>query len=299
MEAYLFEFSAMASPCRLMICSANALAAEVAARATVDEVRRIESRYSRYLPESELSRLNDVAREGGVTIVDDEMAALLDFAFSAYEKSEGVFDITSGVLRRAWNYDAAKLPSRKIISELLNYVGLQHLLWERPLLHFLRAGMEIDFGGIGKEFAVDRAAEVIRISGCPGALINFGGDVFAMGVAPTGESWEVSIADPRDAGRNIMTVSLRDQALATSGDYERYIEVDGRRYCHILNPRTGMAVEGMSSATVISTNCMAAGVFSSVAMIKGRSGAEWLESQGLPYLCVTQEGQVLGNLQAD
>ena len=159
--------------------------------------------------------------------------------------------------------------------------------------------MEIDFGGIGKEFAVDRAAEVIRISGCPGALINFGGDVFAMGVAPTGESWEVSIADPRDAGRNLMTVSLRDQALATSGDYERYIEVDGRRYCHILNPRTGMAVEGMRSATVISTNCMAAGVFSSVAMIKGRSGAEWLESQGLPYLCVTQEGQVLGNLQAD
>ena len=107
----------MASPCRLVICSMDALAAEVAAEAVVDDVQRIERRYSRYLPESDLARLNDVARQGGVTTVDDEIAALLEFAFVDYEKSEGLFDITSGVLRRTRNFDAAKPPSREVVGD--------------------------------------------------------------------------------------------------------------------------------------------------------------------------------------
>lgn len=107
----------MASPCRLVICLVDALAAEVAAEAVVDEAQRKERLYSRYLPESDLSRLNDLARQGGVTTVDDEMAALLEFAFADYEKSEGVFDITSGVLRRTWNFDAAKLPSQEVVGD--------------------------------------------------------------------------------------------------------------------------------------------------------------------------------------
>lgn len=291
-----FRFTAMASPCSLHFEADSDLVAEVAASDAMDEVRRIEERYSRYRPESELSRINAAARDGGEAEVDAETAALIDFAFAAYEKSGGLFDISSGLLRKAWNFDVAALPARETIAPLLARIGLDHVRWQNPMIGFARPGMELDFGGVGKEYAVDRAVEVLRSYGITHGLVDLGGDIGVTGPEPDGTPWSIGIANPRQPDDLLASVPLAAGGLAGSGDYERFIEVDGRRYCHILDPRTGMSVQGLSAVSVIAGTCLAAGAIATTAMLKGCEGPAWLASLGLPYLCVDAAGEIGGTL---
>ncbi len=291
-----FSFTAMASPCFLHFEAENDLVAEVAASDAMDEVRRIEQRYSRYRPESELSRINAVAKDGGETEVDAETAALLDFAFAAYEKSGGLFDITSGLLRKAWNFDVAALPAPGTIAPLLARIGLDHVRWQNPVIGFARPGMELDFGGIGKEYAVDRAVEVLRSYGIAHGLVDLGGDIGVTGPQPDGAPWRIGIGHPRETDGILAHVPLASGGLAGSGDYERFIEVGGRRYCHILDPGTGMSAQDLQAVSVIAKTCLAAGAIATTAMLKGREGPAWLATLGLPHLYVDETGAVGGTL---
>jgi thiamine biosynthesis lipoprotein len=150
--------------------------------------------------------------------------------------------------------------------------------------------MELDFGGLGKEYAADRAVEVCIDLGARHGFIDLGGDIRVIGPQPNGLPWRIGIRHPRDADQLVAEIELSNGALATSGDYERFMEVDGRRYCHILDPRTGWPAHGLSSVTVIADRCLVAGSLSTSAMLKGKAGAAWLQGLAVRHVVIDKQG---------
>ena len=292
MHTLLFQFRAMGGPCSLHLRGDDDAQMERAARNAIAEVQRIERKFSRYLDDSVVSRINRSAGLNAVD-VDSETGQLLRFADQLWHQSGGLFDITSGVLRRAWNFSIPALPSAQSLADALSLVGWDRVLIDGDQVRLGDVGMELDFGGFGKEYAADRAAVVLREAGIPNALVNLGGDLHALG-NPSTAPWSIDIQHPRPPASNplerIAHVSLRQGGLATSGDYERFIEIDGRRCCHILNPLTGWPVNAHQSISVLAPNATAAGALTTIAMLKEESGPNWLEGQGVSYLAVRQDG---------
>jgi thiamine biosynthesis lipoprotein len=291
-----FTFRAMAADNELQLhCEDAALARAAAARA-MEEVARIEAKYSRYRPETLLSRINAAAGRQFVE-VDGETEALLDYANACWEQSGGLFDATSGVLRRAWKFDVARVPEDAELAPLLALVGWDRLERQPGRVRLSRPGMELDFGGFAKEYAVDRAALVLREAGVDSAVVNLAGDVAILGSQPGGAPWSVGIRHPRHEGALVAKIPIASGALATSGDYERFIEVDGMRHCHILDPRTGRSARGLRSASVHAPTCLVAGSATTIAMLKGPdAGLAWLRGLGLGFLCVLDDGSVESSL---
>jgi FAD:protein FMN transferase len=294
MLLYRHSFYAMGSQCAVHFFTDSEAEFERFALAAEAEVVRIERHYSRYRSDSELSRINAVAARGGSISIDEETAALITYAKACFVKSDGAFDITSGVLRAAWDFSSSLLPGQDRIDALLPHVGLDRVTVSDGHLHFSEAGMELDFGGLGKEYAADRAAEVSASMGARHGFIDLAGDIRIVGSQPEGLPWMVGIRHPRSADAVVAKVAMSGGALATSGDYERYIEVDGQRYCHVLDPRTGWPARGLSSVTVISDYCLVAGSLSTIAMLKGREGIEWLRQLGVRHFAVTDAGECYG-----
>lgn len=287
----------MASPCELVIESRDEALVRRAASAAMDEVHRIESKFSRYRPQSVVSRINAAA--GGAPVeVDAETQSLLDFAASLHDASGGLFDATSGVLRRAWDFGQARLPLPGELEALLPLVGWHRVERHGDQVRLTLPGMELDFGGFGKEYAADRAAAVLNGQGIEHALVNLGGDVHVLGPHgmpdAVGQPWQVAIARPRPGGEGpLASLSVSRGGVATSGDYERFFERDGRRYCHVLDPRTGWPVEGCQSISVLAANTTTAGALSTIAMLKGAGAIEWLDGQGANYLAVKADGETV------
>ncbi len=297
LELYSFPFAAMGTDCNLYFYATEESRAEEIAALAISEAQRIEGRYSRYNPDSLLSKINRVAQAGGSIEVDEETGDLLDHAFRWYLKSGRLFDISSGVLRKAWgDFSANTLPDDKTIKNLLPGIGFDKILWTNPGLAFLVPGMELDFGGIGKEYAADRMVETCIAQGVLHGLVNLGGDINVIGPHPDNDPWLVDIRHPRQAESSIATIELSHGALASSGDYERCIDIDGVRYGHIISPLTGWPVRGLTSVSVIAGRCMEAGSISTVAMLKGVGGIQWLAELGLPHLWVDEFGKQGGSL---
>lgn len=290
----------MGSPCEVQLFAPDkAMAKRVASRAMA-EVERLEALYSRYRPQSFLSHINAVAADGGSITVDLETAALLDYADTCYAQSDGLFDITSGVLRRAWGrFDADTLPGSALINALLEKVGWEKVIWKAPTLEFPVPGLEIDFGGIVKEFAADRLAALCIERGLRSGVVNLGGDVRVIGPREDGSSWHIGIRHPREREAKSRTLLLQTGALASSGDYERCIQIGDVRYGHILNPRTGWPVRRMAAVSVVADLCVVAGSASTIAMLKEDNGPAWLEALGLPYLWVDVSGKSGGPIDND
>ena len=279
----------MGGPCRITLEVPAPPGVLAAAEA---EVRRIEAKYSRYRSSSVLSRLNAAAGHDEAVVVDDETAGLLDFAARAHAASGGLFDITTGVLRRAWDFRQPRLPEPAVLQGLLGLVGWPRVQWQRPRLQLPRAGMELDFGGIGKEYAADRAAAVLSAAGVPAALVNLGGDIRALGPRRDGQPWRLGVMHPRQAGAVVAELPLASGALATSGDYERYIELDGRRDCHRLDPRSGWPATHWQSVSVVAPACLAAGAVASIAMLMGAEALPFLRAEAAAWLAIDAQGGV-------
>jgi FAD:protein FMN transferase len=294
-----FEFTAMASPCSIRIETRDERIANMAACAAIAEVRRIEMKYSRYLPNSVVSKINQTAGLEAVK-VDAETADLLQFADRLFHSSDGLFDATSGVLRHAWNFKAEQLPSAGQVKEAAALVGWAELELASRSVRLPRKGMELDFGGFGKEYAADRAAAVLKQHGVAHALVNLGGDVHALGCHgvpdQAGQAWNVQVQHPRKANAILAGFEVYGGGMATSGDYERYFELDGKRYCHVLNPLTGWPVHYWQSITVLAPNTTMAGAISTVAMLKEDAGLDWLDSQQVSYIAVDHQGVTYENL---
>jgi thiamine biosynthesis lipoprotein len=289
-------WKAMGSPCELHLHGQDLVAVARVAEAAIAEVARLERKYTRYRDDSLTSRINASAGCPRGVRVDDETASLLDYAETCFEQSGGLFDLTSGILRRAWDFHSGRLPSQAEIEPLLARVGWRRARWERPRFALPTPGMEIDFGGVVKEYAADRVAELCRMAGCHHALIDLGGDLAVVGPHPDGRPWRVGIRDPRNPSHAAAGVSVFAGGVASSGDYARCMVVDRTRYGHILDPRTGWPVRGLASVSVLSSHCLIAGSASTIAMLKGRDGVDWLEGLGLPHVRTDEEGRITRRL---
>lgn len=288
-EIYTLRFNAMGSRCELKLPAPTLAHAEALAAPAIDEVRRLEHKYSRYREDSLLSQINAAAGQHAVRI-DAETAELFDYADTLFQASDGLFDISSGILRRAWNFKDARLPSEAVLAALLKKIGWQKIERETQQIYLPEVGMEIDFGGFGKEYAVDRAAAILQEQGVLSGVVDLGGDLRILGPQPNGEAWMIGIADPRQEGKTCASLPVFSGALATSGDYERYIDIEGQRYCHILRPDTGYPVHHWRSVSVLAPVCVAAGSYSTIAMLKEKQAKTWLAESGLACLLIDAEG---------
>ena len=294
----------MASPCELLVDTDSKCEARSLLEMTAGEAQRIERHFSRYLPDSIVSRINDSA--GKPIEVDAETATLLDFADQCHDLSNRLFDVTAGVLRRAWQFDGSdRVPAQSLIDELLPLVGWHRVRWERPMIR-LPQHMQIDFGGIGKEYAVDRTVRLLAAKTDAPLLVNFGGDLHASAAPRSGQAWQVGIEQRSAVGTTGLDVDsieapslgsertsaprtvvhLMRGALTTSGDAYRFVQRNGIRYGHVLHPLTGWPAPGApQSVTVASSTCTEAGVLSTLAMLKGQEAEAFLDGEGVRYWC--------------
>ena len=292
MQIFRAEFTAMACRNEVVVAAENEAQAQPAMNAAAQEVLRIEAKYSRYRPESVVSQLNAAAGNAPLAC-DEETGWLLDFAAALYNESDGLFDITAGLLRRAWDFSKAILPDQAQLDALLPLVGFPKLERDGLQVRLPQTGMEIDFGGFGKEYAADRAAMQLQQHGMAHGYVNLGGDLRALGPQPDGTPWQVGIVDPRAPGNLIAQVPVSQGGLATSGDYEKFFDLDGRRYCHLLNPQTGWPVAYWRSVSVLAPNCLAAGAYATATMLKESTGLDLLRAAKLRWLAIGPDGEIL------
>ena len=291
------SFKAMGGPVEVKLYGATQSLLIEACKGIEDEVFRLEKKYSRYRDDSIASAINRTAKEGGKISIDTETASLLNYANVAHQQSDGLFDITSGVLREVWDFKTLTAPpTEQSIKALLERVGWNHVLREGSELSFQKREMELDFGGYVKEYAADSAAGVCRQMGILSGVLNLAGDIVILGPKPDGGSWEIGIRHPRAPETAYALVAMNGGAIATSGDYERFFIHKKTRYCHILNPKTGYPVQSMASVTVCADSCLVAGTASTIAMLREEEGPNWIESLGLPYLLLSQELEPSGTI---
>lgn len=277
-------FQAMAGPCEVLLSGCQEEIALDLAAPAAQEAWRVERKFSRYRDDSVLAWIH--RNRGTEVSVDAETASLLDFAAQTFEISGGLFDVTSGVLRRAWKFDGSdRIPSPQEVARLLESIGFDKVTWRSPRL-LLPVGMELDFGGFGKEYAVDRAYDILAARCDVPFVVNFGGDLRASG-PPAHGSWQVGIERSEGDGTAAMLLELQQGALATSGDSHRFLLKDGVRYSHILDPRTGWPVSGAPrSVTVAASSCTEAGLLSTLALMQGPRASTFLEEQGVKHWIV-------------
>lgn len=291
MQLYEYQFRALGGLNIVKIYSDDKRHADQSFKCAEQEVLRIEAKYSRYKTDSVLSQINDQAFHKTIS-VDQETAQLLNYAEQCFQESNGLFDITSGILRKAWNFKECKLPDKDLLESLLPMIGWNKLSWSNNTLRFLYADMQLDFGGIGKEYAVDRVCKILADLNIKHALVNFAGDLQVTGPKPDGSAWSVGVQHPRNKG-SIAEIALTQGALATSGDYERYFELDGKRYCHIINPKNGWPVQDLQSVSVFGPSCLVAGSIATITMLLGEdAGRKFLEHNQVRYLLVNSRGEL-------
>ena len=278
-------FTAMANPCEVLIETQDAALAQHLTVLAEQEALRIERRFSRYRSDSVIHAINTAS--GNPIEVDTETAQLLDYGQLLWQLSDGAFDLTSGVLRRIWKFGAnTQPPTRTQVNELLALIGWQHVRWRAPCIT-LPAGMELDFGGIGKEYAVDRVADMLGQRTSASMLINFGGDLRAIGPPPANGAWRVGIESVVQQDHAQQVVRLRSGAMATSGDTRRVLEADGKRYGHIIDARTGWpAGDAPRSITALADTCTQAGTYTTLAMLQGAQAEEFLRGEGVKFWCL-------------
>lgn len=274
-------FMAMASPCDvLMEIEDESLALEIL-NAVAAEAWRIEDKFSRYRKDNIVFKINNAA--GNATVIDEESSCLLDFANELFEISEGLFDITSGVLRQCWRFDGSdNLPTKKQVKKVVKNIGWQKITRINDSV-ILPVGMELDFGGIGKEYAVDRCVQIARKKTKKSVLINFGGDLAMTTPRQHDKFWSVGrLITGSDEAHGIF--QLYSGAIATSGDANRYLLKDGVRYSHILNPLTGWSINNAPhTVSVAAATCIEAGMMSTLAMLQGARAEEFLKLQEVAY----------------
>lgn len=290
-------FASMGCPCSIQVEHPDPRLAAQAVDAAVAEVHRLDRKYSHYREDSLLAAWCASAGSGQWLELDAESAALLDLAALLQAQSDGRFDITTGALTRLWDRPQGGLPRAEEIAAARQRAGWHQLDWRRPQLRLRLPGLRLDLGGLVKEYAADRAAQACIERGIGAGVVELGGDVRVIGAHPDGSPWRVGIRHPRAPGA-LASIAIADGGLATSGDYERAVLVDGRRYGHIVDPRTGWPIESFASVSVRAPSCLAAGAAATLAMLLGpEAGAGYLRELGLPYLSVDGAGAVAGDLQ--
>ena len=269
--------------------------AEEAIDAAFKSISALERSLSSWTNTSEIGRINELAGKMPVkvSVRTFEIASL---ALEIAQNTSGAFDPTVGPLMRLWDYRKAKIPSREEVSRVLKRVGFRKITFDLDgqSVFLSKPDMYFDTGGIAKGYAVDRAVEVLKEHGISSGLVTIAGDMRAFGTREDGEPWKVGIRDPRGESEEdiIATLELRDEAVSTSGDYERFFIKDGKRYHHIIDPATGYPAEGTMSFSVIAPRAVLTDGYSTGAFVLGpQKGIETLEEVGLEGLAISSDGK--------
>lgn len=247
--------------------------AQAAFEAAFEEIERLDETLSNYRPTSELSRINRLAGHEPVT-TDPEVFDLIQTALVYSQQSGGAFDITVGPLMRAWGFfrGEGRWPEEEELRSARENVGFEKVHVDPPTRRILfdHPGVELDPGAIGKGYAVDRVIAVLSDAGIESALVDAGSStVHSLNAPPGASGWTVRVPAPEDRSQTISTVTLRNQSLSTSGNYENFFELDGRRYCHVMDPRTGMPVQDVLQATLIASDGTTSDALSNAMFVMG------------------------------
>jgi thiamine biosynthesis lipoprotein len=264
---------AMGTTASVRACGPSASSLREAVAEALDEVDRVDRLMSHYRPDSPLSRLNRAAASGPV-VVEPELFEFLELCLRWSRASDGAFDVTVGPLMKAWGFfrDEGSVPDERQLAAALAAVGYAHVSLDRARhsVSFDRPGVELDLGGIGKGYAVDRVVKLLRRRGVASALVNLGGSsVYGLGAPPGKGAWQVGIQDPVDSARKAVSVALRDRALSVSGGYARSFEKDGVTYSHIMDPRTGRPVAGVLSVAIVGASATDGDALDDVLFVQG------------------------------
>ncbi len=277
------SFEAMKSPCEVWLETDEASARRLTEWAA-HEAWRVEEKYSRFRPDSVLSRLN--ANTGQWQALDEETASLLKFADQCWRITDGMIDITVGGFMKYWRFDGkTPPPPRKRLKAQARYVGWDKVRLEGDRLH-LPDGVSLDLGGVGKEYAVDAIGLALgRELSSGGVMVNFGGDLIAIRPRSNQSPWVIGVEDIRNPERALRTIPLLTGAVATSGSSKRYaVDRRGKKLGHILNPKTGWPVaHGPASVTVVANTATQCGMLATYAMLKGKNADAFLREQGVRY----------------
>jgi thiamine biosynthesis lipoprotein len=270
-EQYTKETFVMGTKAWVTIDGMGKRDAELAAEAALREMYRVESVMSNWRPQSEISRLN-AQSNGRAFTASRELYALVDSSLFYARITSGAFDVTIRPLVLLWGFEGgeAKLPSEEEISRTMARVGFAKVVLNSSTSTVtLPPGMQIDLAGVAKGYAVDRCVAVLENLGVRSALVNIGGNIYALG-SPHGESgWKIGIRDPTGGTGTVGTLVLRDAAVATSGNYENFVEIGGERYGHLIDPRTGRPISNLLSATVVAPTGLASDALSTGFFILG------------------------------
>lgn len=261
----------MSTACRVAFVCDDAQLARQFQQEAWQWVARFEARYSRFIADSLVGRINAAAGLRWVE-VDAEAETLLDACDELVAFTDGAFDPTALPLIRLWNWKRSPpmLPSEGVVAETLKLVGWHKVKRRKGGIFLPQAGMCLDLGGIGKEFAVDRVAEMALLRGLHNVLVDFGQDVRAHGAPPGRGAWFIGLENPKHPGECWTGLKVSDHAIATSGDYARHFTVGARRYGHIVDPRDGYPVHnGCLSVSVVAPQCTIAGILSTATFILG------------------------------
>ncbi len=249
--------------------------------AGVREIQRIERLLTTYDEASETSLINRNAGLDPVR-VSQEVFDLIERSIRISRITQGAFDITYGsVDKRLWNFDTTmqRLPDQETAREMVRLINYRNIIPDpiHTTILLKEKGMRIGFGGIGKGYAAERAKAIMQEKGVSSGIVNASGDLTAWGYQPDGKPWTIGIVNPNAAGQIFSLLEVTDMALATSGNYEKYITIEGKRYSHTINPRTGLPVTGIKSVTILCPNAEIADAMATPVMIMGiRAGLDMI-----------------------
>jgi len=262
---------------------------EEAIKEAFDAIKKVDELMSTYKPESEVSILN----RQGENHLSPQTSQIIQEAIKFSEMTEGAFDITCRPLINLWKRakEEAKIPTLQEIEEAKRLVSYKKIALEDDLVKLQQPGMQIDLGGIAKGWAVDKAIQALKKRGVRAALVNAGGDLYALGRRGLWKKWELGIQHPRDQEKILITIKVSDRGVATSGDYRRYFTLEGKRFSHIVDPRTGETVEEVPmSVTVVAPDATTADALATGIFVLGpEEGMKLIESlPGIEGLIVSE-----------
>ena len=238
----------------------------------IEEIERIEHLISSWKPTSQTSKIN---RNAGIkpVVVDHELFQLIKRSIALSEITDGAFDISFAATNKIWKFNGKEMemPSKVEIAEFIKAIGYKDIILnnEESSVFLSKKGMKIGFGAIGKGYAADQAKHLLQQHGVLAGIINASGDMNSWGLQPSSIPWKVAIVNPLDVSKNFGLFELKNSAVVTSGNYEKYLTIEGKRYAHIIDPRTGMPTKGILSVTVFAPKAEMADALATAVFVLG------------------------------
>lgn len=291
----------MGSVFQITVVDKDSLSAFQNINNAIAEIERIENLISEWRPATQISKVNQNAGLQSVK-VDQEVLAITQKAIYFSEITSGAFDISIVAMDKIWKFDGSmdKFPSRKSIIKSVEKVNYKNIILDSvySTIFLSKAGMKIGFGATGKGYAADKARELLQSLGVKGGIINAAGDIATWGTQLDGQPWKIGVNNPFETGETIEVLEFSsDKAVTTSGNYEKYAEFNGKRYSHIINPKTGIPSSGLTSVTVIGKNAERCNGFSTSIMVLGlRKGIKLMKKHPqYQYVLLTNDGEAIKN----